>query len=111
MENIHVLSDEEALLVRARNNFDKYTAGEIWMVYGPCEYIPPVEVEVIVPKENALFGSFIRRAIPLDDNEGIYVRDIRSGDIRMVVGQTYMLKPSEELYAKKLRLGLTGAQP
>ena len=106
MQNIHVLSEEEALLVRARNTFatvgSPRTAGEVWMVHGPCEYIPPVEVEVIIPNENRASGSAIRRAIPLDDNEGVYVRDIRSGEVRMVVGQTYMLKPNEELYSKKL---------
>lgn len=107
VQNIHVLSEEEALLVRAQSTFgesddETHTAGEVWMVHGPCEYIPPVEVEVITPPENASSRSAIRRAIPLDDNEGVYVRNIRSGEVRMVVGQTYMLKPNEELYAKKL---------
>lgn len=36
------------------------------MEYGPSEYIPPLEVEVLER----------RRLIPLDQNEGIYVRDI-----------------------------------
>lgn len=39
------------------------------MIHGPCAYIPPVEVEVV---EN-------REKIPLDKNEGIYVRDTRTG--------------------------------
>lgn len=40
------------------------------------------------------------KAIPLDENEGIYVRDIKTGRVRSVVGQTYMLKENEELWPK-----------
>jgi major vault protein len=43
-----------------------------------------------------------RRAIPLDENEGIYVRDIKSGKVRSITGESYMLKPNEELWKKEL---------
>ena len=46
------------------------------MIRGPLEYVPPVEVEV----------SAKRKAIPLDENEGIYVRDIKSGKVGGVNG-------------------------
>ena len=46
--------------------------GDRWMIRGPVEYTPPVEVEVLSR----------RRAVPLDENEGIYVRDIRTGKVR-----------------------------
>ena len=39
------------------------------MISGPTDYIPPVEVDVVET----------RQAIPLDENEGIYVRDIKTG--------------------------------
>ena len=42
------------------------------MIRGPLEYVPPVEVEVVTK----------RKAIPLDENEGIYVRDIKTGKVR-----------------------------
>ena len=42
------------------------------MIRGPKEYVPPVEVEVLMK----------RVAIPLDENEGIYVRDIKTGKVR-----------------------------
>ena len=42
------------------------------MIRGPLEYVPPVEVEVVTK----------RKAIPLDENEGIYVRHIKSGKVR-----------------------------
>jgi len=43
-----------------------------------------------------------RRAIPLDETEGIYVRDIKTGRVRAVTGEVYMLKPYEELWEKDL---------
>lgn len=66
------------------------------MFRGPTEYVPPVEVEVVAE----------RRAIPLDDNEGIYVRDIRLGKVRAIIGETYMLKENEELWVKELPPGI-----
>ena len=45
--------------------------GDRWMIRGPKEYVPPVEVEVVMK----------RQAIPLDENEGIYVRDIKTGKV------------------------------
>jgi major vault protein len=56
------------------------------------EYIPPTQVEVVTR----------RKALPLDENEGIYVRDIKSGRVRAVVGETYMLTQDEELWQKEL---------
>ena len=51
--------------------FKDRSPGDRWMIRGPVEYTPPVEVEVLSK----------RRAVPLDENEGIYVRDIRSGKV------------------------------
>lgn len=62
------------------------------MIRGPLEYVPPVEVEVVCK----------RTAIPLDENEGIYVRDIKTGKVRDITGETYMLNQDEELWAKEL---------
>ena len=58
------------------------------MIYGPTDYIPPRQVEII---EN-------RKTIPLDKNEGVYVRDTKTGEIKAEIGKSYMLKPHEELY-------------
>jgi len=38
----------------------------------------------------------------LDENEGIYVRDIKTGRVRAVKGESYMLEPYEERWAKVL---------
>ena len=46
------------------------------MIRGPLEYVPPVQVEVATK----------RKAIPLDENEGIYVRDIKTGKVGGVSG-------------------------
>lgn len=50
------------------------------MIRGPVEYTPPVEVEVVTK----------RRAIPLDENEGMYVRDIKTGKVGIV--QNFLLQ-------------------
>ena len=41
------------------------------------------------------------KAIPLDETEGIYVRDIKTGKVRAVTGQVYKLEPYEELWEKR----------
>jgi len=98
IQNVYVLGEEEALLLRAKENFkdekDKLDrkAGDRWMIKGPLDYIPPVQVEILET----------RKAIPLDDNEGIYVRDVRTGKVRTVKAESYMLKPNEELWKKEL---------
>jgi len=98
IQNVSVLGEEEALLLKARENFfdpsekKERRAGDRWMIYGPADFVPPVEVEIVQR----------RTAIPLDENEGIYVRDIRTGKVRAVTGESYMLKPNEELWKKDL---------
>jgi len=68
------------------------------MIRGPVEYVPPVEVEVVTK----------RTAIPLDENEGIYVRNVKTGKVREVTGETYMLNQDEELWEKDLPAGVEG---
>ncbi|RLN70202.1 hypothetical protein BBJ28_00020555, partial [Nothophytophthora sp. Chile5] len=118
VEDICVLADDEAVLLQAIEPFVdlleeegdepededdshvqkkkatghgvKREAGERWMVHGPREYIPPIQVKVLET----------RRAIPLDTNEGVYVRERKTGHVRAVKGETYMLQPTEELWTK-----------
>ena len=52
--------------------------GDRWMIRGPLEYVPPVEVDVVTK----------RKAMPLDENEGIYVRDIKTGKVSQQTGST-----------------------
>ncbi|XP_061829879.2 major vault protein isoform X1 [Nerophis lumbriciformis] len=70
--------------------------GDRWMLRGPVEYVPPATVEVVMR----------RQAIPLDENEGIYVRDMKTGKVRAVIGQTYMLNQDEEMWQKELPLNV-----
>ncbi|KAK3703611.1 hypothetical protein QZH41_019149 [Actinostola sp. cb2023] len=107
IQDIFVLGEDEGLILKAHEAFvdraqddedaDKGKGvvrkpGDRWMIRGPSEYIPPVEVEVCDR----------RKAIPLDNNEGIYVRDIKTGKVRAVCGQSYMLTHDEELWQKEL---------
>jgi len=96
IQNVYVLTEEEALLLRAKEEYvesdKKHMPGDRWMIYGPCDYVPPVQVEFVEK----------RKKIPLDSNEGIYVRDINTGKVRSVIGQSYLLSPYEELWQKEL---------
>eukprot|EP00112_Aurelia_sp_Birch-Aquarium-sp1_P020298 Seg52.2 transcript_id=Seg52.2/GoldUCD/mRNA.D3Y31 product="Major vault protein" protein_id=Seg52.2/GoldUCD/D3Y31 len=98
IQSVYILGEDEGLILRATEEFTsdnkKVTRhpGDRWMIRGPCEYVPPVEVEVVNR----------RKAIPLDANEGVYVRDIRTGKVRAEIGNTYMLTQDEELWEKSL---------
>jgi len=99
-QEITVLGSEEALLLRAIEAFEdvqgpkkvQRVAGEKWMIFGPGDYVPPVEVEVLEH----------RRAMALDENEGVYVRDTKTGQVRSVIGQSYMMSATEVLWEKEL---------
>merc|ERR1712137_675837 len=88
------------LLLRAKEEFveedTQRKPGDKWMIKGPCDYIPPIHVEILET----------RRVIPLDENEGIYVRDLNTGKVRSVIGEAYMLKSNEELWSKELPEGV-----
>ncbi|XP_015249721.1 PREDICTED: major vault protein isoform X1 [Cyprinodon variegatus] len=122
IQDVYVLSEEEGLVLRAVEAFVDESEeapedeedeeeeqrrdsakrsrqsgvlrrpGDRWMLRGPIEYVPPASVEVVLTQ----------RAIPLDENEGIYVRDIKTGKVRAVIGHTYMLNQDEELWEKEL---------
>ncbi|OXB69646.1 UNVERIFIED_CONTAM: hypothetical protein H355_000113 [Colinus virginianus] len=105
IEDVYVLSEDEGLLLQALQTIKDTDedgtevtrrAGDRWLARGPLEYVPPAEVTVLER----------RRAVALADNEGIYVRDIRTGKVRVVTGQTYMLTESEELWEKELPAGV-----
>ncbi len=97
IRKVYVLGEQEALLLQARDAFDDGThprkPGDLWMIEGPTDYTPPIQVAVLEQ----------RKAIPLDKNEGLYVRNIKNGELRLVRGpQAYLLPPHEELWAKEI---------
>ncbi|XP_061567579.1 major vault protein isoform X2 [Cololabis saira] len=124
IQNVYVLSEDEGLVLRAVEAFNDIQEeeeeeeeedeeeeekrrerakrsrrsgvlrrpGDLWMLRGPLEYVPPASVEVLRKQ----------LAIPLDENEGIYVRDMKTGKVRAVIGHTYMLSQDEELWEKTL---------
>lgn len=97
VQEVKVLSEDEALLLQAIEDLKdtegkQRKAGERWLILGPREYIPPVQVRIIEK----------RRKIPLDENEGIYIRNLTTGEVRCVTGKTYLLEAHEELWEKQL---------
>jgi len=57
IQNVIVLGEEESLLLKARENFfdeiekKNRIAGDQWMLPGPCEYVPAIEVDVLKKKK------------------------------------------------------------
>jgi major vault protein len=101
IQNIYILGEEEALLLRAKEAFKDTSnekepidrrPGDLWMIEGPTDYTPVVEVEVVEK----------RKSIPLDETEGVYVRDINTGKVTSMIGKSYLLRPNEELWEKEL---------
>jgi len=97
IQNVRILNENQAVLLQAKEKFvdDKKiqrVPGDKWMIRGPCKFVPPIEVEIL---EN-------RNLIPLDEKEGIYVRDCKTGTVRSVIGTAYMLEANEELWDKEL---------
>jgi len=96
IQEVYILGEDEALICKANEAFVdegiQRQPGNLWMIKGPCEFCPSVEMEVMSR----------RKAIPLDENEGVYVRNMKTGKVRAVVGQTYILSQEEELWEKTL---------
>ena len=92
----YILAEDTALLLKAKEAFNdvdgEHAPGDRWMVQGPRDYIPPVQVEVVE----------VRRRIPLDKNEGIYIRDTRTGLVRSETAKACLLEAHEELWEKDL---------
>lgn len=74
-----MLSEQQGLLLRALQPLEEgeneekvsHQAGDRWLIRGPLEYVPSAKVEVVEE----------RQAIPLDQNEGIYVQDVKTGKV------------------------------
>lgn len=96
VKSVIVLDENDALLLQANKAYEdngvKYNPGDRWTLRGPREFIPPLELTILKQI----------KAIPLDENEGIYVREMDTGDIKIITGQTYLLSANEELWEKKL---------
>lgn len=97
----HVLGKDEGLILYAKAAFEdvlpdgkkvRRAAGDRWMIRGPAAYTLPVEVRLVDR----------RKAIPLDENEGVYIRNLRTGRVRAHIGKTVLLNEDEELWNKEL---------
>ncbi|XP_071828594.1 major vault protein-like [Apostichopus japonicus] len=103
-----ILGPDQSIVLRANCEFTDKSAGEKpkerkcgdrWMIRGPRCYIPPIELDVVEQGD----GQLVRKAIPLGENEGIYVRNLQSGEVKAIMGpQSYLLTEHEQLWQKEL---------
>ena len=100
IRDIRFLDTNEAVDFVAREAFTDDTVtpavdrslGDRWTVRGPAAVTPPAEAEVL--REHSV--------IPLGPNEGVYVENIRTGEVRAEMGKPYLLTAEERLWKKKL---------
>jgi len=101
IQNCFLLQDDEALILAAMDEFVdkseeepiKRSPGDVWMIKGPLVYTPPVEIDV----------KSIRKPIPLGKNEGLYIQNEKTGEVKTVRGpQSYLLNQFEVLWKKEL---------
>ncbi len=80
IENVYVLNETQALLLQAKEKFTDEAGqvripGDKWMIRGPCRFVPSIEVKIVEQ----------RSIIPLDNKEGIYVRDTKTGKDFLII--------------------------
>ncbi|KPA78127.1 major vault protein-like protein [Leptomonas pyrrhocoris] len=97
-----VVKEDEALLLTALQSYaevDEKSGAEMqreggsrWLVPGPRQYVPPIYARVVER----------RHVIKLEENSGVYVRNVFSGQVRSVFGRPFMLSAEEELWARPI---------
>ena len=100
IRDIHFLEANEAVDLVAREAFTDETVtpavsrsvGDRWTVRGPAAVTPPAEAEVL--REHSV--------IPLGPSEGVYVQNIRTGEVRVEMEKPYLLTAEELLWSKEL---------
>lgn len=71
---------------------EKHNAGDVWIVEGPCSYIPHKHSEIIQKLKSIILGK----------DEGLYIKNIKTGEIHLEAGpKTIMLTQEEQLFQKK----------
>lgn len=94
---IPILERDRGLSLRATKDFKDIDgvmrkAGETWTVRGPIRYEPHKYVDI----------TETTREISLAEHTGIYIKNVKTGDIRLEKGaKTIMLTPDEELWEKE----------
>jgi major vault protein len=92
-KNVYVLNQNQSLICTALPGHPEHPAGHRFKINGPTKYVPLVRERV----------DTIQDSINVGQNQALYVRNIRSGEISMILGpQVYSLDQDSELYYKSL---------
>ncbi len=77
-----MVREDQAILLKAKKAYlykrtnTKYLPGQTWMIKGPIDFILDNEVDVVEK----------RQSVPLAENEGLYVRNLKNGEVKLVKG-------------------------
>jgi major vault protein len=97
IRNKHVLSERMGLKLEALDDFSDggvaRRAGDTWIIRGPQTYVPNEKVKILQEIQ----------VVSLGQGEGLYVRDLRTGQVHLVEGPCqFMLEAWQELHEKRL---------
>ena len=96
VRGVYILERNKGLVVKALRDFEDgdvfRKAGDEWIIRGPIHYVPHKYVLV-----RRMVGE-----ISLAEHSGIYIKNTKTGEIRLEKGaKNIMLTPDEELYSKE----------
>lgn len=92
IDKVHVLKKNQALRCKTIIQHDNKAAGEVFQVIGEARFIPDKYTQVLKKID----------AILIQENEGIYVNNVETSQLKLVSGPcSYLLKSNEELFYKQ----------
>jgi major vault protein len=96
VKSVYILERKQGLVVKALKDFEdrkiSRKAGDEWIINGPKHYIP---------QKYELVQRTIEE-ISLAEHSGIYIKNTKTGEIRLEQGaKNIILTPDEELYKKE----------
>ena len=87
IQKVEVLEESECLMMKSLSNFkdeqgNQRKAGEQWLISGPTSIPPMIDTSIIDR----------RQTFALAENDGIYVRNLDTGEVSLITGpRKYML--------------------
>lgn len=104
----YLLLEDQALLLVALEDFEDTAVSppvtrkcrSRWLLHGPRSFIPSSHVRILPDHKT---GLEYRQRVVLCEGQGLYVRNVTTGVVRLILGPTsYLLEAYEEVWEKPL---------